>query len=61
MNCYPKMLMKNKVLSDGAGRFRMTWVENEVVEMQAFSRIELRQGQREKKDVKNDERSRNVV
>jgi hypothetical protein len=55
------MLMKNKVLSDGAGRFRMTWVENEVVEMQAFSRIELRQGQREKKDVKNDERSRNVV
>ena len=55
------MLMKNKVLSDGAGRFRMTWGENEVVELQAFSRIELRQGQREKKDVKNDERSQNVL
>jgi len=31
--------MKNKVLSDGAGRFRMTWVENEVDEIQALSRI----------------------
>jgi hypothetical protein len=46
MNFYPEMFMKNKVLSDEAGRFRMTWVENEVVEMQAFSRLEVRQGQR---------------
>jgi hypothetical protein len=57
MNCYPEMLMKHKVLSDGGGRFRMTWVENQVIEMQAFSRIEVRPGQREKKDVKNAGRS----
>ena len=49
MNFYPEMFMKNKVLSDGAGRFRMTWVENQDVEMQAFSRLEVRQGQREEK------------
>ena len=49
MNFYPEMLMKNKALSDGAGRFRMTWVENEVVEIQALSRIEVRQGQRRRK------------
>jgi hypothetical protein len=35
----------------------MTWVENQVIEMQAFSRIEVRPGQREKKDVKNAGRS----
>jgi hypothetical protein len=55
------MFMKNKVLSYGAGRFRMTWVENQLIEIQAFSRIEVRRGQREKKDVNNDERSQNVL
>ncbi len=35
----------------------MTWVENEFVEMQAFSRIEVRKGQREEKHVKNEGRS----
>jgi len=57
MNFYPEMLMKNKALSDGAGRFRMTWVENEVVEIQALSRIEVRLGSQKKKDVKNEGRS----
>jgi hypothetical protein len=33
------MLMKNKVLSDGAGEFSNTWVQNQTLEMQAFSRI----------------------
>jgi len=61
MNCYPTMLMKNKELSDGAGRFRMTWVQNQLIEIQAFSRVEVRPGQREKKDVNNDERSQNVL
>jgi hypothetical protein len=55
------MLMKNKELSDGAGRFRMTWVQNQLIEIQAFSRVEVRPGQREKKDVNNDERSQNVL
>ena len=61
MNCYPEMLMKHKVLSDGGGRFRMTWVENQVIEMQAFSRIEVRQRYHEKKDVNSDDRSQNVL
>jgi len=52
MNSYPEMLMKNKVLSDAAGRFRMTRVESQVIEMQALSRIEVRPGKHDKKMLK---------
>jgi hypothetical protein len=46
------MLMENKVFSDGAREFSMTWIQNQPVEMQAFSRIGVMQGQREKEDGK---------
>ncbi|MBZ5668522.1 MAG: hypothetical protein LAO04_02185 [Acidobacteriia bacterium] len=52
--------MKTNGPSDGVREFSMTWAENEVVEMQALSRIEVRQGQREEKDVKNEGRSGNL-
>jgi len=49
--------MKNKVLSDEARGFSITWVQNQPVETQAFSRIEVRLGSQKKKDVKNEGRS----
>jgi hypothetical protein len=61
MNCDPEMLMKNKMLSDGVGGFRMTRAENQVVELQALIPFEVRQGQREEKDVKNEGRSGDVI
>jgi hypothetical protein len=61
MNCYPEMLMKNKILSYEVGRFRMTCAENQVIELQTLIPFEVRQGQREEKDVKNEGRSGNVI
>jgi hypothetical protein len=52
MNCYPEILMKNKVVSDGAREFSMTCIQNQLAEMQAFSRIEVRRGHGEEKMLK---------
>jgi hypothetical protein len=57
MNFYPEMFMKNKVLSDEARGFSTTWVQNQPVETQAFSRIEVRLSSQKQKDVKNEGRS----
>ena len=60
MNFYLEMFMKNKVLSDEARGFSITWVQNQPVETQAFSRIEVRLGSQKQKDVKNEGRSRYI-
>ena len=61
MNFYPEMFMKNKVLSDEARGFSITWVQNQPVETQAFSWIEVLPDSQKEKDVKNEGRSGYVL
>jgi hypothetical protein len=57
MHSYPTLSLKKQI---GIGQNRvdsMTFLENQLGEMQALSRIEIRPRQHEEKDVENEGRS----